>query len=94
MATTREALGALNCPTQVTWADVKDFFGPGDIAHMKAATGDQLDLSDYDSVIVWAHKIYEYVANHYMPPPPNAPWSDAWIQTFGCWVQQGCKPAP
>lgn len=89
MAHSRDLIANLTCPAQVTWTnDVRKLFTPTDIDHMKSATGGNLDLSEYESVKIWAHKIYEYVENKYMPP--SAPWSDDMINTFGCWVQKGC----
>ena len=34
----------------------------------------------------------DQVAAGFMPPPGSGeqPWSPAWINTFGCWIQQGC----
>jgi hypothetical protein len=83
---------ALTCPATVTWqADIQGLFTPLDIAHMKGVTGGQLDLGSYDSVKIWAHKIYSEVASKAMPPPQTGEaWSDAKINLFGCWIQKGC----
>ncbi|MGT2435854.1 hypothetical protein ACU4GH_08265 [Bradyrhizobium betae] len=84
---------AMNCPTAVTWSgDIQKMFTATDVAHMKQVTNNQLDLSSYNSVKIWAHKIYNEVSSHAMPPPGSGeqPWSPAWVNTFGCWIQQGC----
>lgn len=84
---------ALVCPTQVTWTnDIKKMFTATDIAHMKQVTNNQLDLGSYASVKIWAHKIYSEVSSGNMPPPGSGegPWSPDWVNTFGCWIQQGC----
>jgi hypothetical protein len=84
---------ALNCPTQVTWTkNIQSMFTATDIAHMKQVTNGSLDLGNYNSVQIWATKIYSYVASHAMPPPGSGeqPWTAEMINTFGCWIQQGC----
>jgi hypothetical protein len=65
-------------------------FTPLDIAHMKQAKN--IDLSSYDSVKIWAAKIYNEVASHDMPPPQSgeASWTQDMVNTFGCWIKQGC----
>jgi hypothetical protein len=89
MAHARDLIAELNCTVPVTWTnDIQKLFGRTDVDHMKAATAGRLDLSSYDSVKIWAWKVYEYVENKYMPP--SAPWPDAQILTFGCWVKAGC----
>ena len=59
---------------------------------MKAVTGGTLDLSNYMSVKIHASAIYDRVASGDMPPPGSGeqPWSSAWVNTFGCWIKQGC----
>ena len=84
---------ALSCPTPVTWTNnIKGLFTPVDITSMKAVTGGRLDLGDYNSVKIWAHQIYNVVANGLMPPPGSGegPWTPDKVNTFGCWIQQGC----
>jgi hypothetical protein len=84
---------ALNCPNAVTWTnDIQGFFTADDVAHMKQATNNALDLSNYSSVKIWAHKIYSEVQSGSMPPPGSGeqPWSQDKVNTFGCWIQQGC----
>lgn len=84
---------ALSCPTKVTWTnDIKQLFTAEDISHMKQVTGGALDLSSYSSVMIWASKIYSEVASQAMPPPGSGegPWTQDMINTFGCWIQQGC----
>lgn len=84
---------SLNCPKKVTWtSDIKKLFTQTDINHMKSVTGGQLDLSNYDSVKTWASAIYNRVANGSMPPPGSgeSPWTPDMVNTFGCWIQQGC----
>ncbi len=95
MATTHNHafFNAMDCPAAVTWTnDIQKMFTPLDVAHMKQVTNNQLDLSSYTSVKIWAHKIYNEVSSHGMPPPGSGeqPWSAAWVNTFGCWVKQGC----
>jgi hypothetical protein len=83
----------LNCPNPVTWSgNIQKMFTPTDVSHMKGVTNGQLDLSNYNSVKIWAHKIYSEVASSHMPPPGSGeqPWSQDWVNTFGCWIQQGC----
>jgi hypothetical protein len=84
---------ALSCPTKVTWtSNIQQLFTQEDVDHMKQVTGGQLDLSNYNSVKIWASKIYSYVAGHEMPPPGSGeqPWTADMVNTFGCWIQQGC----
>lgn len=85
---------ALSCPNQVTWTnDIKQLFTQTDISHMLQVTGGQLNLGDYNSVVIWASKIYSEVASGAMPPPGSGenPWTSDMVNTFGCWIQQG-KP--
>ena len=85
---------ALNCPNMVTWTnDIKQLFTTEDIAHMQAVAG--FDLGNYDDVKMWASAIYDRVspgAAHPMPPPGSGepPWTAAMVNTFGCWIKQGC----
>ncbi|MDP9263864.1 MAG: hypothetical protein M3O85_06035 [Acidobacteriota bacterium] len=83
----------LNCPNKVTWTnDIAKLFTATDVAHMKGVTGGALDLSSYQSVKIWAAKIYQEVSAGHMPPPGSGegPWTPAMVNTFGCWIQQGC----
>jgi hypothetical protein len=81
----------LSCPTTpVSWADVAKLFRDKDVEHMKQATGGRLDLSDATSTEIWSHKVYAYVANGYMPP--DGPWTQDMVNTFGCWIQGGFQP--
>lgn len=83
---------ALSCPTPVTWTNnIQQMFTPLDVAHMKQVTQGALDLSDYNSVKIWATKIYSEVAAGAMPPPGSGenPWTPDMVNTFGCWIQQG-----
>ncbi|HXI87808.1 MAG TPA: hypothetical protein VNH64_10140 [Parvularculaceae bacterium] len=84
---------SLTCPTKVTWtANIQKMFTSTDVSHMKQVTGGALDLSNYSSVKVWASKIYSEVAGGAMPPPGSGenPWTSDMVNTFGCWIQQGC----
>jgi hypothetical protein len=84
---------SLSCPTNVTWTnDIQQLFTSTDVAHMKQVTNNQLDLSNYNSVKIWAHKIFSEVASGAMPPPGSGeqPWPASQVNTFGCWIQQGC----
>jgi hypothetical protein len=81
---------AMNCPTNVTWTnDIQKMFTALDIAHMKTKG---IDLSNYQSVMINAVPIYTQVSNGYMPPPGSGEqaWPPDWINTFGCWIKQGC----
>jgi len=82
----------LSCPTTpVSWAnDVAKLFRQKDVDHMLQATGGRLDLSNAQSTEIWSHKVYAYVANGYMPP--DGPWTQAMVNTFGCWIQGGFQP--
>lgn len=84
---------AMDCPNPVTWTnDIKQMFTPVDVAHMKTAKN--FDLSDYNSTKIWALQIYNAVTAtpQYMPPPQTgeAAWTADMINTFGCWIKQGC----
>jgi hypothetical protein len=92
-AATAHPFAAMNCPAQVTWSnDIKQLFTPLDVDHMKKAKN--IDLSDYNSTKIWAFQIYNAVSSIpvYMPPPQSgeAPWTADMINTFGCWIKQGC----
>jgi hypothetical protein len=92
MAFNHNFFAQLNCPTPVTWTNnIQKMFTSTDVAHMKQVTGGALDLSSYDSVKVWATKIYGEVSSGAMPPPGSAenPWTQDMVNTFGCWIQQG-----
>jgi hypothetical protein len=89
----RNIFAQMNCPNQVTWtADIQGLFTAVDVAHMKNVTNGALDLSDYQSVKVWATTIYQEVSSGAMPPAGSGEgaWTPAMINTFGCWIQQGC----
>jgi hypothetical protein len=81
---------ALSCPTKVTWTnDIMKLFTTTDISHMKTKG---IDLSSYQSVKINAVPIYTQVSSGSMPPPGSGeqPWPSDWVNTFGCWIQQGC----
>jgi hypothetical protein len=89
---------SLSCSKNVTWTnDIKQMFTSVDVEHMKGAS-QQIQLDNYQSVKIWAVSIYTAVKNKTMPPPgtkgpdgnPEQPWQDDKINTFGCWIQQGC----
>lgn len=87
------AADAANCPPGVGFAkDIAPLFTPTDIAHMKQATGGKLDLSNYDSVKIYASQIYSRVSSGNMPPPPSPAWTKQMVQLFACWIQQDCQP--
>jgi hypothetical protein len=97
MAHDRAHFAALSCPTQVTWTnDIQQMFTSVDIEHMVAAKNIHLD--QYASVKIWAVSIYSAVKSGAMPPPntigpdgkPEPQWSADKVNTFGCWIQQGC----
>lgn len=84
---------ATNCPPGVSFAkDIAPLFTANDISHMKQVTGGSLDLSSYASVKIWAAKILSEVSSGNMPPPPEAQWTPAMVNTFACWIQQGSQP--
>jgi hypothetical protein len=90
MAFDHKFFAALSCPTPVTWTnDIQKMFTSTDISHMKSKG---LDLSNYQQVMINAVPIYNQVASGSMPPPGSGenPWSQTWVNTFGCWIQQGC----
>lgn len=80
-----------DCPAQVTFEkDIRPLFRDVDVAHMKNIQN--IDLSSYDSVVIWAAKIYQLVASGRMPPPGSGNrWTPEMVKTFGCWIKQG-KP--
>ncbi len=59
---------------------------------MKQVTNGALDLSSYTSTKIWATKIDTEVSKSEMPPPGSGeqPWTSDMVNTFGCWIQQGC----
>jgi len=88
-----EFFAQMSCPTSVTWTnDIAKLFTSTDVTHMKQVTNNQLDLSSYSSVKVWASKIFSEVATGAMPPPGSGenPWPQSQVDTFGCWIQKGC----
>jgi hypothetical protein len=90
MTHTHAFFNALACPNPVSWNnDIKKLFTATDIAHMKTKG---IDLGNYDSVKINAVPIYNQVSSGSMPPPGSGeqPWPPAWVNTFGCWIQQGC----
>jgi hypothetical protein len=89
---------AMNCPTQVTWTnDISKMFTSVDIQHMMNAP-QHIHLDSYQSVKIWAVSIYGAVKDGSMPRPgtigpdgkPEQPWSPDKVNTFGCWIAQGC----
>jgi len=89
----REFFAKLACPTSVTWTnDIQKLFTALDVAHMKQVTNNQLDLSNYNSVNIWANSIHSRVATGSMPPSSSGEprWPQSQVDTFACWIQQGC----
>lgn len=89
----RKIFAEMNCPNPVTWTvDIKGLFTAVDVDHMKRVTNGALDLSSYQSVKVWATKIYQEVSSGAMPPAGSGEneWTPAMVNTLGCWIQQGC----
>ena len=89
---------AMNCPTPVTWTnDISKMFTLTDIQHMMNAP-QHIHLDSYQSVKIWAVSIYSAVQDGSMPRPgtigpdgkPELPWSQDKVNTFGCWIAQGC----
>ena len=94
MSQSHSYFAALSCPKPVTWtADIQKMFTTEDINHMLQVTNNQLNLGNYSSVKIWASKIYSEVAAGAMPPPGSGeqPWTQDMVNTFGCWIQQGCQ---
>jgi hypothetical protein len=98
MASTHAHFASLNCPNKVTWTnDIKNMFTSVDIMHMIGAP-QHIHLDSYQSVRMWAPSIYDAVKNGTMPRPgtigpdgkPEQPWSEGKVNTFGCWIKQGC----
>lgn len=88
-----KAFAEMDCPNPVTWTnDIKKLFTPLDVSHMKQVTMNALDLSDYQSVKIWATKIYQEVSSGAMPPfqSGESRWTPAMVSTFGCWIKQSC----
>ena len=86
-------VGALNCPNQVTWTnDIQSMFTQLDIDSMKTMGNPPIDLSSYDQVKTNAHPILGKVASGAMPCPQSGEpqWSQDQVNTFACWIQQGC----
>lgn len=83
----------MTCETPLSWGnDIQNLFTVVDINHMKHVTRGALDLSSYDSVKIWATKIYEEVSSGAMPPAGSGEnaWTADMVSKFGCWIQQGC----
>ncbi len=83
----------LTCPDPITWTNnIAKLFTATDVAHMKQVTGGALDLSSYASVKVYASIIFTKVSTHQMPPAGSGEkaWTPDMVNTFGCWIQQGC----
>lgn len=72
--------------TGITWDQIRQQFTDTDIAHMKQATGGQLDLSSCQSVQQWAQQIYDQVSSGSMPP--GDPWPQDWVDNFQQWMNQ------
>ncbi|KVG87086.1 hypothetical protein [Burkholderia ubonensis] len=89
MTTYDEAhFASLACSGNVTWSnDIKKLFTQDDINCMN---NQRIDLSKYDDVKKWATKIYQKVANGSMPPQADRRWPPERVNTFGCWIKQGC----
>ena len=81
--------------TPVSFAtDIAKLFTPLDIKRMAS----KFDLSKYADVKAHASDIQDRIqgiGGAVMPPAPpkgDGPWSQAWIDLFKLWVQQGCQP--
>ena len=97
--------GALGRPVSYF---VEEDIGQDDVAVLTPPDEDRpvytshkgIDLSSYQDVMVNAVSIYSQVSSGGMPPPgtigpdgqPEQPWSQDKVNTFGCWIQQGCQP--
>ena len=72
---------------------IKPLFTALDQNHMLKAR--HFDLWKYDDVKTWADAIYSAVQAGTMPPPgsePEAPWTQAKIQLFKQWMDDGMQP--
>ena len=90
---THHSLALLNCPDSVSFAkDIRPMFTDDDVSHMKMAKN--IDLSDYQTVKVWASKIFSDVSSGRMPPPDftEARWTPDMVMKFGCWMKLGYHP--
>jgi hypothetical protein len=86
----RKPFADMTCPKPVTWtADIRKLFTDLDIAHMKKIHN--IDLSNVDSVRMWATHIFDEVSSGDMPPSGSgeAAWTPDMVNTFGCWIKQG-----
>lgn len=84
---------ASGCPQGLSFAtNIASLFVEEDVDHMKSVTGGSLDLSSYQSVKIYASQIYSKVASGAMPPAPRPAWAPTMVNTFACWIQQGCQP--
>jgi len=92
--TLHDEIAGLSCPKlKLSFAkNIAPLFTATDINHMKSVTQGRLDLSDYGDVKIYASTIYNKVKSGQMPPPGvgEGPWTPQQVQTFGCWMQQGC----
>lgn len=98
MAQDHAFFAALNCPSPVTWTnDIKQMFTSVDIDHMMKAP-QHIHLDSYQSVKLWAVSIHAAVQGGSMPRPgtigpdgkPEPRWPQDKVDTFACWMQQGC----
>ena len=98
MAHDHDFFAALNCPNRVTWTNnIKQMFTSVDIDHMMKTTK-PIHLDSYQSVKIWAVSIYTMVKDGSMPRPgtigpdgqPEQRWPQEKVDTFGCWIEQGC----
>jgi tyrosinase len=68
--------------------DIRPLFTATDQAHMSF----MFDLWSYEEVKSNATEIYDAVSNQTMPPPPEGPWSQAQVDTFKNWMDDGFQP--
>lgn len=85
MSDSADLFSALDCPSPVSWNDIRGLFTAHDIACMKPRG---IDLTDYQAVRDRATDIYNAVKSGYMPLG-GPRWTPAQVQTFGCWAKQG-----
>jgi hypothetical protein len=84
-----EFFAALKCPANVTWTnDIQKLFTQPQIDCMQSVPR-PIDLSSYDDVKANAQDILSAVSTGYMPKG-GPRWTPDMVNTFGCWVQQGC----
>jgi len=66
---------------------IRPMFSEMDVKHMSGA----FDLSNYNDVVTHATDILNRlkgIGGPVMPPKPEGPWPDEWIELFARWVEE------